>query len=97
MAVGTRSSVPEPHSEKMSTAEARNAIRQQTTQSVLALEGLLERLRELEGRKFVVWIAEELVSTDGSELFRVRSLAAEAQTSVHVILLKKPSRRTGSY
>ena len=54
---------------------------------------LLRRLREIEGRKFVVWMAEELVSTDlgGSELFRVRSLAAEAQTSVHVILIEKPT------
>ena len=68
-------------------------LRRQTMQSVWALEDLLRRLREIEGRKFVVWMAEELVSTDyaGSELFRVRSLAAEAQTSVHVILLEKPT------
>ena len=91
-AVGTGSGVPGPAGERMPTAEARHAIqRQQTMQSVWALEGLLEQFREVEGRKFVVWIAEELVSTDGSELFRVRSLAAEARTSVHVILLEKPA------
>ena len=67
-------------------------LRNQTLLSVWALEGLLRRLREIEGRKSVVWIAEELVSTDysGSELLRVRRLAAEAQTSVHVVMLEKP-------
>ena len=68
-------------------------LRNQTMLSVWALEDLLRRLREIEGRKSVVWIAEELVSTDytGSELLGVRSLAAEAQTSVHVVMLEKPA------
>ena len=86
----------DPSCELEVQAEAQRIVtdlRRQTMQSVWALEDLLGRLREIEGRKFVVWIAEELVSTDyaGSELFRVRSLAAAARTSVHVILLEKPT------
>ena len=66
-------------------------VRRQTMQSVWALEGLLERLREIEGRKSVIWISEELLTADnGTELFRVRSLAAAAQASVHVLMLDKP-------
>ena len=63
----------------------------QSKQSVWALEGLLRRVREIDGRKFIVWISESLISDYGSELLRVRRLAAEAQTSVHVILLEPPS------
>ena len=66
-------------------------VRRQTMQSVWALEGLLDRLADIEGRKHVVWISEELLTPDnGTELLRVRSLAAAAQTSVHVLLLDKP-------
>ena len=66
-------------------------VRRQTMQSVWALEGLLDRLSDIEGRKYVVWISEELLTPDnGTELLRVRSLAAAAQTSVHVLLLDKP-------
>ena len=64
--------------------------RRQTKQSVWALEGLLRRVREIDGRKFIVWISESLISDYGSELLRVRRLAAEAQASVHVILLEPP-------
>ena len=62
----------------------------QTKQSVWALEGLVRRVRGIDGRKFIVWISESLISDYGSELLRVRSLAAEAQATVHVILLEPP-------
>ena len=44
--------------------------RPRTSQSVWALERLLRGLREIEGRKFIVWISERLVTAYGSELFR---------------------------
>ena len=65
-------------------------VRRQTMQSVWALEGLLDRLSDIEGRKYMVWISEELLTPDsGTELLQVRSLAAAAQTSVHVLMLDK--------
>ena len=58
--------------------------------SIWALERLLAGLRDIDGRKFIVWISARLASDYGNDLFRVRSLAAEAQTSVHVVLLDQP-------
>ena len=66
-----------------------NLLRERKS-SVWALERLLEGLRDIEGRKFIVWISARLASDYGNDLFRVRSLAAEAQTSVHVVLLDQP-------
>ena len=64
----------------------------QRLESIWSLERILEGLRDIEGRKFVVWIAEELATEDGGgiEFFGIRSLAAAARASVHVILLRKP-------
>ena len=65
-------------------------VRRETMESVWTLERLLEGFREIEGRKSVVWISEGLITDNGNELFGVRSLAAAAQASVHVILLDEP-------
>ena len=66
-----------------------NSLRERKN-SVWALERLLEGLRDIDGRKFIVWISSRLASDYGNDLFGVRSLAAEAQTSVHVVLLDQP-------
>ena len=68
------------------------AEQRQRLESIWSLERILEGLRDVEGRKFVVWIAEELATGDGGgiEFLGIRSLAAAARASVHVILLRKP-------
>ena len=68
------------------------AEQRQRLESIWSLERILEGLRDIEGRKFVVWIAEELATENGGgiEFFGIRSLAAAARASVHVILLRKP-------
>ena len=68
------------------------AEERQRMESIWSLERILEGLRDVEGRKFVVWIAEELATVDGGgiEFLGIRSLAAAARASVHVILLRKP-------
>ena len=68
------------------------AEQRQRLESIWSLERILERLRDVEGRKFVVWIAEELATADGGgiEFLGIRRLAAAARASVHVILLRKP-------
>ena len=64
--------------------------RRRTMESVWTLERLLEAFREIEGRKSVVWISEGLITDNGEELFGIRSLAAAAQATVHVVLLDEP-------
>ena len=71
------------------------AEQRQRLESIWSLERILERLRDVEGRKFVVWIAEELATADGGgiEFLGIRRLAAAARASVHVILLRKAGHR----
>ena len=64
--------------------------RRQTMESVWTLERLLEGFREIDGRKSVVWISHGMITNNGDELFGVRSLAAAARATVHVILLDEP-------
>ena len=68
------------------------AEQRQRLESIWSLERILEGLRDVEGRKFVIWIAEELATVDGGgiEFFGIRRLAAAARASVHVIMLREP-------
>ncbi|MCY3845862.1 MAG: hypothetical protein OXH69_20235, partial [Acidobacteria bacterium] len=74
------------------------AEQRQRLESIWSLERILEGLRDVEGRKFVVWIAEELATGDGGgiEFLGIRRLAAAARASVHVILLRKPDIDTSA-
>jgi len=64
-------------------------VRHQVDNSIRGLEAIIEGLREVEGPKSLVWVAEGLfIDGPGVELASLERLAAEAGVTVSVIMIE---------
>lgn len=66
-------------------------VRHQVDNSIRGLERIIEGLREIEGPKSLVWIAQALfIDGPGVELASLERLAAEAGVTVSVVMIEPP-------